>query len=434
MFNVIVINPFVEDFKLYDEWMHPTGLYFLIDLLKKNGINIYYFNCMEKSVKLRKYGTGDFQNKEITKPEVYFQIRRKYKLYGCPPQKLQKYLETIPYPDLVCVGTMMTYWAHGIVETVRIIRSILQDVPIVIGGIAAQLIPEYFASTLKDIYIAGPLFSLNKWNSKIPILSNLQIPKEYSILGGLEELDTCSHGPALLSFGCPMKCGYCASSLLQPIHHYRAVDTCVKEVTFLSVKHGIKDFAFYDDALLVNPEQYLFPFLNKIRKAGLHLRFHSPNGLHIRFATEAVLEVLYKNGFETLRFGYESGNLKYHDQTGKKAGRDDLARLSTSLKNVGFLRNQTGIYVMGGLPGQQPHEMIDELEYISSSGFIVKPVFISPVPGTALFQTYVLNFPDLLNNPLWQNDTFFITQLPGWDFNAVEEIRTKAKTLNGLFR
>ena len=32
-FAALVVNPFITDFKLYDEWMHPLGLYFLIDLL-----------------------------------------------------------------------------------------------------------------------------------------------------------------------------------------------------------------------------------------------------------------------------------------------------------------------------------------------------------------------------------------------------------------
>jgi hypothetical protein len=434
MKRVLVVNPYVTDFKLYDEWMHPAGLYFLIDLLKKNGIETEYFNCLERSPKLKKYGSGDFINREIPKPSLYEYINRKYKLYGCEQNDLETFLENLKKPDLVCIGSLMTYWAPGVIETVKIIRSKLENVPIVIGGIAAQLIPKHFRNLQSEIFTGGPLHSVSKWGKGLPVLGDLKPEKELSLLGGFESLKKSYHGPLLASFGCPMSCGYCASSLLQPTYYKRPLDLILKETTFLFERFGTVDYAFYDDALLLNPESHLIPLLKRIDEIGIRLRFHTPNGLHISLIKENILDILKEAGFTTLRFGYESSNKKHQNQTSKKASRDDLTRLAEMLKRAGFKAEDCGVYVMGGLPDQLPEEMVEEMEFTVSTGLCVKPVFVSPVPGTALFKTYLPQFPSLEYDPLWHNDTYFITRLAGWDERAIEQIRQTARSINGKLR
>ncbi|MBN1129086.1 MAG: hypothetical protein JXA71_08870 [Chitinispirillaceae bacterium] len=108
----LVINPCVTDFKLYDEWMHPLGLYFLIDLLRRNGFDVRFFNFLEctGNDKSRRFNTGDFPWVEIEKPPVYRSIPRRYKRYGRPLSDLRRFLASTPRPDLVCIGSMMTYW------------------------------------------------------------------------------------------------------------------------------------------------------------------------------------------------------------------------------------------------------------------------------------------------------------------------------------
>jgi pyruvate-formate lyase-activating enzyme len=428
--RVLVVNPYITDFKLYDEWMHPVGLYFLIDLLKRNGIETEYFNCLERSPKLKKYGCGDFLNREIPKPLLYKSINRKYKLYGCEPRTLEIFIENMEKPDLVCVGSMMTYWAPGVIETVKIIRSKLENVPVVIGGIAAQLMPHYFRKLQPGIFTAGPIHLLCEWGKDIPVLGKLKSVGELSLLGGLESLRSTYHGPLLTSLGCPMKCSYCASSLLQPRYCKRPLETILKETALLHERFGTVDYAFYDDALLLNPDNHLIPLLKKFCEKGIRLRFHTPNGLHISLINEKILNILKNAGFTTLRFGYESGSKKYYNQTGKKASIYDLTKLAEMLRTAGFDAKDCGVYVMGGLPDQLPEEMVEEMEFAASTGLSVKPVFVSPVPGTALFKKYLSRYPLLEYDPLWHNDTYFISCLDGWNEKEIEQIRQTARKLN----
>jgi hypothetical protein len=87
---------------------------------------------------------------------------------------------------------------------------------------------------------------------------------------------------------------------------------------------------------------------------------------------------------------------------------------------------------MGGLPDQTIEEMRDEMRFIASLAILVKPVFLSPVPFTKLFSRYARQFPRLETDPLFHNDTFFISRLPGWSAAAVEEIKAEAREMNTL--
>ena len=44
-----------------------------------------------------------------------------------------------------------------------------------------------------------------------------------------------------------------------------------------------------------------------------------------------------------------------------------------------------------------------------------------------LFERYAERYPAIRTDPLWHNDTFFITQLPGWGVEGVEEVMGAAR-------
>lgn len=198
------------------------------------------------------------------------------------------------------------------------------------------------------------------------------------------------------------------------------------------IERGVRDFAFYDDALLFQKESILFPFLLRINDLHTNVRFHTPNGLHVRYVDKPTLEKMKYAGFETLRFGYESGQSQHQRAVSGKVDRSQLeVKIAMALES-GFTGKQIGVYVMGGLPQQAPDDLCEEMDFIHSLGVMVKPVFISPVPGTELFRHYATQFPEIVTDPLWHNDTFFITNLEGWDDEGVEMIRQKARSLNNL--
>jgi len=433
--TALVINPWVSDFKLYDEWMHPLGLYFLISLLVYNGYEVRYFNCLERSrpLKHRRYNTGEFPSREIPKPPVYALLKRKYKLYGQSETALADFLNTGQAPQVIFMGSAMTYWMPGLIETVRSVHHVFPKIPLVVGGISAQLIPQTLKSNLPGaIVFQGSLFdSASLKNSGVTALAQLSTKSwTPTLLDAFHVGATPIHGPILTSLGCPCSCSYCASHTLQPSYCIRDRELVVKEMTCLAARYGVEHFAIFDDALLHAPEKNIIPFLTAIISQKLAVSIHTPNGLHVRGVSIELLKLMKEAGFKTLRFGYETGSSRFARDTGAKATRADLETTMGKALQAGFKAADMGVYVMAGLFDQTPAETLDEIYSIASFSVTVKPVFLSPVPGTDLFLRYARRYPPIATDPLWHNDSFFITQLPGWSAETAQEIIDAAKECN----
>ena len=101
------------------------------------------------------------------------------------------------------------------------------------------------------------------------------------------------------SWGCPYRCTYCASHRLQPDFVRREPAAVVDEIAACA-RRGVHDFAFYDDALLLDAERHLVPILEGVLARGLALRFHTPNGLHAGQITAELAALMRRAGFATV--------------------------------------------------------------------------------------------------------------------------------------
>jgi len=425
--TALVINPYVCDFKLYDEWMHPIGLYLLISRLQSAGFNTRYINCLKPIDEAKKFGTARFPWIEIEKPPLYNTIKRRYKLYGISAETFKSQLEQRPAPDVICIGSMMTYWLNGVNETIRLVREVHPETPIAVGGIGAALFGGYIRSCHhnnnvfvvdKEINIAGTALS--------PRIFKQSGHEDVSLLNGLKLAETHRHGPVLSTLGCPLSCEYCASKHLQPDFLIRPVKHVYEEIKFMAEERGVRDFAFYDDALLVEPQKTVIPLAQKLGSLKNELRFHTPNGLHLKYVNNEILDCFKLMNTATLRFGYESSIARYRRATGQKISQDILKEKVTLLNGAGLLQISAA-YVMAGLPDQTVENVFDEIDMVNSLGLMAKPVFVSPVPGTAVFKYYSERYPQITADPLWHNDTFFITKLEGWDEEAVNAVKRRCR-------
>ena len=432
--NALLINPYVTDFKLYDEWMHPVGLYILNSLLLENGWNCQLINCLnrDRNSKLKRHNTGPFDYIELKKPKELSIVERKYRQYGISEDDFANRLKGAKKPDVIFITSAMTYWIDGLINCVKIVQRIFPDTEIIIGGISAILIPEIIRKEIPNVTIFSGLLT---GNSDIKISKNLTLTppkKPISLTKTFSQLVNPIHAPIITTFGCPYRCSYCASTILQKKFFNRPVDLIGEEVSYLYHEKEIREFSFYDDALLFNPQKNFIPFANLISSKNFKLKLHAPNGLHIRWIDRDVLDAMKEVGFTTLRFGYESGKSQYASDTNAKTSKNILIDKVELMLKSGFSAKNIGIYVMGGLPNQTPENMIEDINFISSLGVKAKPVFLSPVPQTPLFNFYSKTHPNIKSNPRIHNDIFFITQIKNWGKSAVDEIRSEVLKLNRL--
>jgi hypothetical protein len=426
--RALLVNPLVTDFKLYDEWMHPLGLYLLGSLLRHNDWEVRLLDCLAagRVPTPKKYSTGDFLSRVLPKPDVYAAVPRHFKCYGCDEQLLRDRLRTAKPLDAVFVGSGMTYWLEGLARTCAVIREELPDTPVVVGGVAANLTPEATKRTCPGAEVFDGSLMSNERTLPCGLARDAWTP---DLRPTYELLDRPMHGPVLLSLGCSMRCSYCASARLQPRCVRRDPELVFEETALLHWRYDVHDFAFYDDALLAEAETSLVPFLEHVIRRGLAVRFHTPNGLHLRYATPELLALMRRAGFRTLRFGYESTSPALEGHTGRKASREHAELAVTAARGAGYTSRDIGVYVMGGLPGQTPEQMCTDMRFVGSLGAMAKPVFLSPIPGTVVFESLVKAHPGLATDPRLHNDTFFTCSLPAWGWSAMKAMQGEAQRI-----
>jgi radical SAM superfamily enzyme YgiQ (UPF0313 family) len=309
----------------------------------------------------------------------------------------------------------MTYWYPGVQAVIALAKEAFPDVPVILGGIYARLCPDHAITNSG----ADHVVTASDPSTLLEILNDCEVPNPES--GSAQEilpypafdlLSKIEYICLRTSRGCPYQCRYCASPILDPKRSRRNPTEVVKEILYWHSNMGIRDFAFYDDALLVNSDIHLGVILENLASLGLNLRFHTPNALHIKEITLELARLMRRTGFTTIRLGLETSDFSLRDNLDKKVAEGDFERALDSLYKAGFHRREVGVYVLVGLPGQTLDSVFKTINYVNSVGANPFLAEYSPVPHTALWEKAVqCSGYDLVSEPLFHNNTL----LPCWE-------------------
>ena len=439
--SILLVNPWVHDFSAYDFWMKPLGLLSVGSILRLQGFGVTLLDCLNfsawperlaialKPPKRRDFGRGHFYKTTISKPAVLKKIPRKFRRYGIPPEIIKEMVRILPHPDLILVTSSMTYWYSGLIETIAFLRKTIPGVPIFLGGIYATLCRDHAErSSGADRILPGP------WDGeKMRTLANyFGVPSP-----PLDENFASWPYPAfdlyprleyvclLTRRGCPFRCTYCAASKLVEGFETRVPSQVIEEINHWQDRFGVRDFAFYDDALLVNPGEHIIPFLQEVIRRDIQCNFHTPNALHVKMIDEEVADLLFRGGFKTIRLGLETSNETTQAETGGKVDNQEFRRAVRNLKQAGYAGGEIGVYLLAGLPGQRAEEIEESIAFVRESG--ARPILVeySPIPGTPLFEQAKKMSPfDLENEPLFHNNSLFPCRWEGFsweDFRRLKE-------------
>jgi len=429
--KVLFINPPIYDFSAYDLWSKPLGFLKIVDLMKKNGFEILYFDFMDRNhkfyenvkVKKGKYGCGSYYNEVVEKPEIYKDVPRKYKRFGLPLKTFFEFLEEIKEIDFIFITTGMTYWKIGVEEVINILKKIYPSASIIIGGIYATFC-DYDAKNLPvDLIYRGKnvLNFLKIFNSKFN--QNIKLPEKLGICWDVyKKLD---YLVVKTSYGCPLSCWYCGINEIEPEYKKREIEEVCDEITENIEKFKISDIAFYDDALFFDFYNHLYKILKKIKKFK-NLRFHTPNGVHPRYIDKSVAYILKEMNFKTIRLSLETISKEREKESAYKVNFKDFEKAIFYLNDVGFSKEEIGVYILCGLPGQSPEEVINTIKILKNYPCKIKIAEYSPIPKTKDFEISKNLYPNLpLDNPLFQNNSIY----PLWNFENKWEIINEIKKM-----
>jgi radical SAM superfamily enzyme YgiQ (UPF0313 family) len=348
----------------------------------------------------------------VAKPAILKCIDRVYYRFGITPEILQARLLEGTKPDVVLVTSTMTYWYLGVQECIALIKKHFPDVPVVLGGIYATLCPEHAAlNSGADHILSGPgetriirlLEKLTGHSKQEPFqdpeLSGLPWPA-FDLISRMDYVCT------LTSRGCPLSCPYCASQQLYPRFIRRDPIQVVDELEYWQERYSVEDVAFYDDALLIDAHTHVLPMLSEVRRRRLPLRFHTPNAVHISGLSMEVCEALFLSDFKTVRLGLETGDGDRQQQLGAKVEPGAFSAAMANLTQAGFQADQIGVYLLCGLPEQDPAEIAQSIRMVRDQGAIPYLAEYSPIPGTRFWQAAQRCSPfDLASEPLYHNNS-----------------------------
>jgi radical SAM superfamily enzyme YgiQ (UPF0313 family) len=444
--KILLVNPWIYDFAAYDFWIKPLGLLYLGGLLRRNKHLVSFLDCLDphhpsitkdnrEAPRRRSFGDGKFFRQVVPKPDALKTQSRSYCRYGISPEVFAKEVKNHSDADMVLITSMMTYWYPGVSEAIRLIKKALPMIPVVLGGNYATLCHDHAVKfSGADYVIAGPgenqiLQLIRNIFNEEPVFSpdvNDLDSYPYPAFDLIRKID---HVPLITSRGCPYRCSYCASHILNPEFRRRDPMQVADEIEYWQKKFGVINFCFYDDALLVNPKEMIEPLLKEVKERNLSCQFHCPNGLHLRAITKELSEMLYNSGFKTIRFGFETSDFSTQVNTGGKVKNEELRLAVRHLKNAGFKTREIGIYLLCGMPFQSARQVQDSIDFVKNCGARPMLAEYSPIPGTPMWDDAVkCSCFDIQGEPLYHNNSLLPCQNNDFSFYVYEGLKKALKT------
>ncbi len=435
--HILLVNPWVHDFAAYDVWAQPLGLLQIGAALRRHGCRVSYIDCLDRFHPLAaptnpeaRHGRGPYLKTALPAPAGLENLPRRFSRYGIPQAWFHRDLEALPPPDLILVTSIMTYWYPGVAETVAALKKVHPATPVILGGIYATLCRKHAeASTGADEVVGGPAG---------PVLLDIlarhtgyRIPAAFDFKDldawpypALDLQHRIAYVPLLTSLGCPFRCDYCASHRLQPVRQRRDPLAVAAEIAHWHQRHGVRDFVFYDDALLVDAESHALPLLEALVRNTAGLRFHTPNALHIRQISPEMAALMFRAGFETVRLGLETATDADAHRLDHKVGIREFEAAASNLKAAGFSVRQVGAYLLAGLPDQRQDALERSILTVKAMG--IRPIlaYYTPIPHTKLWKRAVaVSRYDLEADPIFTNNAIFPCQTEAFSWEALAHLK-----------
>jgi len=435
--SILLVNPPIYDFAAFDFWLKPLGMLSAAGAIA-NKADFEMFDFLDRShsfladkpqFKSDSWGRGRFFSSVILRPDPLKKIPRYYRRFGLPAEIFVEFLKTHRPCDFAFVQTVLTYWYLGYQEVIRELKKHWPRTKIILGGPYTMICPQHaknlgadfifgddpqhsaFVKTMADKKVGGFRLPLTNVRGSAP-------PQ----WGLYKNLTTAA---MKITQGCPFKCTYCTVPLFCDGFSTRPLQQIIEELKFL-VGIGVKNIAFYDDALIYKSDEVLNPFLRYVIENKIKVSFHTPNALNARFIDEETAKLMVKAGFKSFYLGFESRAEEFQKQTGSKVFDNEFAQAVKMLVAAGANTSSITAYLMSGHPRFEIQNVEESMKFVSNPGVRIMLADFSPIPGTAdgqLARKYVD-----MNEPLCHNKTAFPIILFGNE--KVNRIKDMCRKLN----
>lgn len=458
--TVLLINPPIHDFAAYDFFNKPLGLLYLAGVLERAGYHVRLIDALDRChpalqhlpdlPPTRADGTGKYHSRIIDKPACLGHVPRRFRHYGLDGDTLAELIaheHQTHRPVAALVTSMMTYWYGAVAQTIGLIRQAAPNLPVGLGGVYARLMPGHAAQHCRpdQLFVEASFGPVLQWLESLKGLPAPYSPEHFTDwpIPAYHLYSRLTYLAVITSLGCPFHCSYCASRLLQPALQQlppqqfldqlsRLLDLLDERLAEPANPRQDRHVAFMDDALLAHAPEHIIPILQHIARLNLPLRFHCPNGLHCRFITPQVADLMAACRFGMIRLSYEAaGSTGPLQRAGDfKVSDADFGRAVAHLQRAGFAPGQLEAYLLIGLPHQNLPDLYNSARAVHDMGLQIRLCQYSPIPGTPLFDDACRLYGLDPDEPLLHNKTILAGRDRSLSFEQLQAFQAHTMQLN----
>ena len=317
--------------------------------------------------------------------------------------------------------TAMTPTINTAIAIARHLKKAHPDLPIVLGGAHATLLPEETLITTPeiDIIVRGEgeetiiellrALEYKQPLSEIPGISYRRDGRVVSNPARSKNIDLDSlpflayhllpwrryrphppHGRALpfaaiiTSRGCPYRCSYCSKPIFGSKFRSQSPERVGEEVAYYKRRFGIKEFAFYDDVFTLNKKR-AYAIADEIIKKSL--KIHWTCETRVNLVDKELLCHIKQAGCYSIAYGIESGSQEILDTLDKDISLEQVEEAVRLSREVGL---QTIGYFMIGSPGESPETIRQTIQFAKKLKLdFAQFAVTTPFPGTKLYDLYL---------------------------------------------
>jgi radical SAM superfamily enzyme YgiQ (UPF0313 family) len=416
--SILLVNPPIYDFAAYDFWLRPLGMletagkiadadFKLFDFLDRG----HSFYSGKSKYKSDESGRGSFYSEIIPKPTVFKDVPRNFRRFGLPKEIFTEFLKTNRPSDFVFIQTVMTYWYLGYKEVIEAVKTYWPKAKIVMGGPYTKICPEHARGIGAD-YLDGD-------DNPAKVLAGLTMTPRWDLYARQET------AAMKITYGCPFKCTYCTVPIFNKGFSAKPYEQIINEFNFI-ISLGIKNIAFYDDALLYKADEIIKPFLRYVITNKIKINFHTPNALNARFIDAELADLMIKAGFKSIYLGFESRAEEFQKQTGSKIFDNEFSYAVKNLIAAGADKKNIAAYLILGHPKFEIQNVEESMRFVNSIGVRSMLADFSPIPVVADAK-FCEKYVDM-SEPLMHNKTVFPILVYGDD--KVNLIKDMCRSLN----
>ncbi|MFA6047633.1 MAG: radical SAM protein [Parcubacteria group bacterium] len=383
-------------------------------------LNLLYLGSylQYKGLECKIYELGAFSDED----EVVFGEERIR--CGLSDEKITEIIKT-ENPKIIAIGCMYSRHYIDVVNIAKLIKSISQEIKVIIGGNHATDLCDMVLKTPQfDFVVRGEgeitihelcqaILSGQKDFSTIKglayrqgneivktenreLIKNLDDlpPLDYSLVDLKRYLRNVK-SPYIMrspvmgiasSRGCPGHCVYCTVKAVWGRRwRARSAMRTVDEIEHLHKKYGIGEFSFLDDSASVDKKRWN-DICYEIRRRRLNIKWSTPNGIAHWTLDKPTLLNMKKAGCYRITFGIESGDSEMRKFIGKPYPLSQAKELIQYANKIGMWTICTHII---GFPYETRRQIMRTIRFAKISGTDFAAFYsLSPMPTADVYQYF----------------------------------------------